>query len=257
MLIAHLSDLHLLEPADGRGLGVRFVSLGRPLDAEARMNKALRAVAAARSAGASHFVFSGDLTETGTAEQFEALARMLATARLAPHEVTLVPGNHDAYDGPDGWRRALEGPLQAFAAGAALDPAKIVEREGVCLLPVDATFHQPVTRSAGRFTPELAAGIERRLRDPALQNTPVVVVVHHPPHPRPGPWHWVDGLLGCGALLDAIAPHPNVTVMHGHLHRSVDLVHGLARVVGASAVVDGSSIALYDVATNRALDLVA
>lgn len=257
MRIAHLSDLHLLEPAQGRGLGVRFVSLGRPLDPGERFRKTLRAIDVARRAGAEHFVFSGDLTETGTAAQFEALAAALAEARLAPDEVTLVPGNHDAYDAPDGWRRALDGPLRAYAPGAALEPAKVVERRGVMVLPVDGTFYQPVTRSAGRMTRELAAAIEQRLRDPALRAAPVVVAIHHPPHRRPGPWHWVDGLLGCDALLSAIARRPNVTLMHGHLHRAVDRGHGLARVVGAGAVVDGARVAVHDVVSNRSLDLVA
>jgi len=33
---------------------------------------------------------------------------------------------------------------------------------------------------------------------------------------------------------------PNVTVAHGHLHRHETRDHGVARVVGAAAVVDGA-----------------
>ena len=78
--IAHLSDLHLLDPhPDGSrsyGFDVRFVSLGRKLDARARMRKVSRALEAAHRAGVDHVVVSGDLTETGTPQQFEPMQGM-------------------------------------------------------------------------------------------------------------------------------------------------------------------------------------
>lgn len=265
MRIAHLSDLHLLEPAARPGFDVRFVSLGRPLDAGDRARKARRAIDAARREGAEHFVFSGDLTETGSRGQFEAFAELLSDAALKPDEVTLVPGNHDMYDAPDAWTRALDGPLRAFGDGAATvrAPGKVVDRGGVVLLPVDTTFHQPVTRSAGRLTEATATALAARLRDPALRRGPIVVVTHHPPHRRPGPWHWVDGMLGCERLLDLVARCPQGVVLHGHLHKTVDRMHGLSRVVGASAVVDDEGdcrahVVVHDIASEpRRLDWVA
>ena len=240
MRIAHLSDMHLLERTERHGFGVHFVSLGRRLDAAGRLDKARAAIAHARAAGADHFLFTGDLTETGEAAQFEALARLLAECNLHGDEVTLVPGNHDAYASPTGFRDALEGPLRPWSRNAAGEPGKIVEVGGAFVMPIDATFHQPVTRSAGRYTDELRAAVERRIADAALAKAPLVLAIHHPPHPRPGPWQWVDGLLGCGQLLDAIARCEHVVVAHGHLHKSGLRTHGLARVVGAAAIVDGA-----------------
>ncbi|HEY1957924.1 MAG TPA: metallophosphoesterase [Polyangiaceae bacterium] len=238
MRIAHLSDMHLLERTERHALAARFVSLGRRLDADGRLDKARAAVAHARAAGAGHFLFTGDLTETGTAAQFEALAGFLAECKLRSEDVTLVPGNHDAYTSATGWRDALEGPLRPWARHAALEPGKIVDLGETFILPLDATFHQPVTRSAGRYTDELRVAVERAASDAAF--TRLLIAIHHPPHPRPGPWQWIDGLLGCGQLLDLIAEREHVTVAHGHLHRAATRIHGRARVIGAAAVVDGA-----------------
>jgi 3',5'-cyclic AMP phosphodiesterase CpdA len=235
MRIAHLSDMHLLEPTERPGFGARFVSLGRRLDAEGRLDKARAAITHARASGAEHYLFTGDLTETGTPAQFEALAALLAECNLRDDEVTLLPGNHDAYTSENGWRDALEGPLRPWAA-----KSDVVELGDAIILPVDATFHQPVTRSAARLTEDLEHALEARLSDPALSRERVIVAIHHPPHPRPGPWHWVDGLLGCKRLLAMIERRENVTVMHGHLHRAQAREHGVAHVIGAAAIVDGA-----------------
>jgi 3',5'-cyclic AMP phosphodiesterase CpdA len=245
MLIAHLTDMHLLERAERQAFDVRFVSLGRRLDAEDRLSKARRAIETARAAGADHYVFTGDLTETGTPAQLEVLAELLFDCNLRPDDVTLLPGNHDAYTSPGVWREALSGSLRAFARNAALEPGKVTDLGGVWLLPVDATFHQPVTRSAARFNDEIETALAARLADPALASAPVVIAIHHPPHPRPGPWHWVDGLLGGKRLLSMIEPRENVMVLHGHLHKAIDRQHGSARVVGGAAIVDGASATLH------------
>ncbi len=257
MLIAHLTDMHLLERTERHAFDVRFVSLGRRLDAEDRLAKARRAIETARAAGAEHYVFTGDLTETGSMAQLEVLAELLFECRLHPDDVTLVPGNHDAYTTPGGWRDALSGPLQAFSRNAALEPGKVVDLGGAWLLPVDATFHQPVTRSAARFNDDIETALAARLADPALDSSPVVIAIHHPPHPRPGPWHWVDGLLGGKRLLSMIEPRENVTVLHGHLHKAVDRAHGFARVLGGAAVVDGSPATLHAIGASRAIERVA
>jgi 3',5'-cyclic AMP phosphodiesterase CpdA len=256
MVVAQLTDLHLLERTERHALAARFVSLGRRLDAEDRLEKARSSILAAKAAGAQHFVFTGDLTETGTQAQFEVLAELLFACRLHPDDVTLLPGNHDAYTTPTGWRDALEGPLRAFARNAATEPGKVVAREGLWILPVDCTFHQPVTRSAGRFDAETEEALQARLDDPACPSA-VLIAIHHPPQPRPGPWHWVDGLLGCKRLLAMIESRANVTVLHGHLHKQLDRMHGHARVMGAGAVVDGAAASLLDVGAPAAAAVVA
>jgi len=119
--IAHLSDVHMLDARPGRdrsgyGMGHRFLSFGRPLDAVGRQRKLVHALSAARRVGASHYVISGDLTEIGAPGEFESLAETLHDSGIAPSRITLVPGNHDLYTSADAWSVALDGPLAAFRA---------------------------------------------------------------------------------------------------------------------------------------------
>lgn len=252
--IAHLSDVHTLELGSSHGLDVRFVSLGRELDAHARVMRLKNAFRVARRVGTDHVVVSGDLTETGTDAQFEVFAAALSETGFTPERVTLVPGNHDAYACPRAWQRALEGPLRPWRATAAKGTGDVVERGGVTFMPVDVSCHQPVTRSAGELRAEVAEGIERRLRDPAFARAPLVLVQHHPPFAhRARWWQWLDGLRGYARLLESLVRHAHVHLLHGHLHEVVDRVvqAGHARVFGAPAIVEDHParprVRVYDV----------
>lgn len=256
--IAHISDVHMLgaSPSEPRGrwsFRHRFLSFGRSLDPGVRKRRLALALAHARSAGADQVVISGDLTEVGLRTEFVALGESLHESGFAPERITLVPGNHDLYSSPDAWRWAIRGPLAAFAASSATDTAgRIVECAGARLLPVDATFHQPVTRSAGVLSPETLSAMERRVSDPGLADKPLVVVQHHPPFLRGTcVWQWIDGLVGSRRLMDMLSAFRHVFVMHGHLHTLVTRSIGdeRPRILGATAVVedrDGPRVRMFD-----------
>jgi 3',5'-cyclic-AMP phosphodiesterase len=254
--IAHLSDVHMLDSRSeaGQKLSVQFLSLGRALDVEGRARKFRRALAAAKRSGAEHFVISGDLTEVGTPEQYEAFASELHDAALEPDSITLVPGNHDAYTSGDAWRRALEGPLRAFASGAADEPGRVVDRGNVIILPIDVSCYQSIARSAAELTQANADALERRLADPGFDHKAVVVVQHHQPfgHARSA-WQWWDGLRGHARLMDLLGRYRPVSLLHGHMHKVLDRLVGLgqSRIFCAPAVVEDAEgeprVRLYDV----------
>jgi 3',5'-cyclic AMP phosphodiesterase CpdA len=265
--IAHLSDVHTLDPAHGRSstryrFATKFVSLGRPVDPRARARKLVRGLAAAKASGADHVVITGDLTEMGDPLEFEHFASLLDDANLPDGGVTLVPGNHDAYTSAAAWRRALEGPLKRYAEASATDPGKLVDRGDIAFLPIDTSCFQSIARSGGLFTPEAARAVQARIDDPALKDKTIVLVMHHPPfvrHTNPIS-EWVDGLRGCKHVLDMLTRHPRVQILHGHMHRVVDRIVDLgkgvasaanrARIFGAPAVVEDADgtprVRLYD-----------
>jgi 3',5'-cyclic-AMP phosphodiesterase len=255
--VAHLSDIHMLEarPATGtHNLSVKFVSLGRSLDGKGRARKLRRALAAAERSGADHFVISGDLTEVGTPEQYEAFAEELHDSAIHPERFTLVPGNHDAYTTGDAWKRALEGPLRAFASGAADRPGRVVDRGDMVILPIDVSCHQSITRSAAELTPENADALERRLADPGFNHKAMIVVQHHQPfgHARSA-WQWLDGLRGHARLMDLLVRYRTVSLLHGHMHKVLDRLVGIgkSRIFCAPAIVEDAEdeprVRLYDV----------
>jgi 3',5'-cyclic AMP phosphodiesterase CpdA len=236
---------------------VRFLSFGRPLDAEGRQHKLKRSLDTAKRVGATHFVLSGDLTEIGAPGEYETLAEVLHDSGISPDRMTLVPGNHDLYSSADGWKWALEGPLAAFRRNSPAEPGKIVDVGGASILPVDATFHQPVTRSAGLLEDGALDAIERRAADPTLGQRPLVVVQHHPPFVRKtSALHWIDGLVGARRMMAMLETFRHLWVLHGHLHAIVDraLGCGVSRICGATAVVDDKDearVRLYDVREGR------
>src|SRR6266852_7741094 len=153
--IAHLTDLHLLE--DRHWLRDRwararlsYLSFGRELDPSLRRQRFSRALAMARVAGPDHLLITGDLTEDGVDAQFEVLDELLAESRIPAEQITLVPGNHDAYVDQAAWGRALAGPLRRYAPTST--PGTIVRLPDAVLLPISTAMHQYWTRSAGHIS---------------------------------------------------------------------------------------------------------
>jgi len=256
--IAHLSDVHILERRganDGSySISTRMVSVHRRLDDNARALKMKAALESAKRARADHIVISGDLTELGTPQQFERFAEVLHDSNIDAARVTLVPGNHDAYDSSHGWKNAMAGPLRAYASSSATEPGRAIERETFTILPVDASRHQSIARSGGELTEAAAEALQRRIEDSALRAQATIVVVHHPPFGNDrNPWHFIDGLRGHDRLLNLLVKHPQLHVLHGHRHRIVDRIvgGGKNRVFGASATVDDAPsrprVRLYEV----------
>ncbi len=259
MRVAHVSDVHMLEsrPAVGSTYtwSVRLVSYARRLDFTSRARKLSRALTSAALCGATHFVISGDLTEIGSDAQFDAFAAALHDAKITPENVTLVPGNHDAYTSANGWARALDGPLRAFRGSSAHAPGSVVDRGDVVFLPVDSSCFQSIARSGGHVTDATALAIESRLADPAFKGRAVVLVQHHPPYAhKSGAWNWIDGLRGAARLTELLSRSENVQLLHGHLHRATEHILGKSRIFGAPAVVDDGETArvrFYDVEGDR------
>ncbi len=246
--VAHLSDLHLLEDnhEERRGAARRrlaYISLGRAYEPRARRDRAARALAAARSSGADHLVLTGDLTEDGAPAQFTILAELLAASGWAPERVTLIPGNHDAYDGAAAWDDALSGPLGAYRTTSTLGAP--VRLHGLTILPLSTSVAQHYTRSRGELQEGALAAVESAAADSRRSGAALVLAMHHPPRRNPLlPLQWIDGFrdhVALGALLGA---HDHVHVLHGHTHLATD--HAVRpgatpRIFATEAVVDGSS----------------
>lgn len=233
--MAHLSDFHLVEPGHAERRGedwwrLRYLSLRRPIDAEARIARARSALAAA--AGADHLVLTGDLTEDARDEQFALVAELLAESPFRPEQVTLVPGNHDAY-APDAWSRALDGPLAAWAPTSR----GLVELADALIVPLSTAVEQFWTRSSGVLAelPDLGELLDQA-RDRA-----VLLALHHPPfrvlH------HWVHGLANHGDVRELLAAHGTLHCLHGHTHRATSrtLDGDAPRVFCVEAVAESAS----------------
>lgn len=217
MRLAHLSDFHLLAPADPPDWRLRCLAAWRPVDRDGRYERAVRALRVA--AGADVIVITGDLTETGSAGQFGVFADALVEAGVDPDQVVLLPGNHDRYGVRDGWELALAGPLSAFGHAARSGRGVFLERGGLRLTAIDVTRWQGFVRSTGFFTDAERRHLAASLGRVDGEGRHAIVALHHAPerHPVP-PWHWVNGLDGTGALYEVLGSRPR-SLLHGHVHR--------------------------------------
>lgn len=221
--IAHLSDLHLLEEDCRSRTGLAryrlaFLSTGVRLDVALRRQRALRALRRARQLGVDHVLITGDLTEDGTPDQYESLAEVLDESGLPPEQVTLVPGNHDAYSDPAAWRQALAGPLAAYRETSA-EGAVTVCGDAV-IRPVSTVMDaQHFTRAAGVVRAGALDGIRALAADGVSASRTLIVAQHHAPLGATNPvWNYFDGTMGATAMRDLLAELPALHVVHGHVH---------------------------------------
>lgn len=246
--IAHLSDLHLVEQDPSRRsrahrFRLSWLTMLCPLDIERRRRRALEAFEQAYASGADHLVITGDLTEDGMPGQFEMLASVLAESRWPASRVTLVPGNHDAYNDGAAFNQALDGPLRPYretsAAGAVLPIA------GAVLVAVSTAFHQAFTRSAGALERESLETIEAAARQARKKGVPLIVAQHHPPLGYSlQPFQWIDGFQQHRELTALLLEHDHAHVLHGHTHVAADRPvrsGAMARIFSAEAVVNSAA----------------
>jgi Icc protein len=223
-ILAHLSDLHLIERNHHRRSGLAkqrlaFLSAGSPLNADARMQRVAASLQSVRRAGADHLLITGDLTEDGTPAQFEVLAEVLHRSGVDPSHITLVPGNHDGYAEVGAFARALEGPLRAFRDTSAAGNHTVLP--SALIVPISTVIEgQWFARSNGQMRHEDVLAIRRLSSDRISHGRALVVAQHHPPSHHPVfALEWVDGVKNAMAMRELLLERTRVHVVHGHVHR--------------------------------------
>ncbi len=254
MRIAHLSDLHVLD-LDGVGarrfLNKRFtgwVNLRVKREHKHRPGH-VRAVAEEVSASKpDHVVITGDLTNLALQTEFAAVSRLLEeTLELDPHQISVVPGNHDLYTrGAMRSRRFstylapyVQSDLPHLAANLPLGRFPFVKlQDHVAIIGLTSAVPRPPLMASGVLgRAQLAALIEILAHDDVKSRVPVVLL-HHPPHNPPSKVKTVvEGLWDADGLRDALRGVPSGLVLHGHLHRRLqtDLTSSVGRMLSVGA----------------------
>jgi 3',5'-cyclic AMP phosphodiesterase CpdA len=256
--IAHVSDLHVLSP---RGFEWRGALFNKRLTGYANLvlqrgrvfrSEYLRSVLAAAGAWADHVVVTGDVTNLSLEREFvQARALLDDLARVA--EVTVVPGNHDAYlPSVHAEQRFLRhfGPflrsdLPALAVDAEADPFPCVKLRGpVAVIALSSALPRPLFVASGRIGPGQLAALEAIFAHPEVARRTPVVLVHHPPvDDRSRIRVLRDGLVDAERLRVALAPLARGLVLFGHLHVRVRRPIAPA---GSGVVAYGASGAALD-----------
>jgi 3',5'-cyclic AMP phosphodiesterase CpdA len=225
-VLAHLSDPHipplprprLAELAGKRLLG--FVNWRLRRRALHRADVLAAVVDDLKAAQPDHVVVTGDLANIALPAEFGP-ARAWLDRLGTPHDVTVIPGNHDAYVRATG-AHALQywAPYMRGDDGHASSDFPFVRRRGpLALIALSSALPTGLFMATGRLGREQLSLLAKHLRRLAAEGAFRVVLIHHPPA-GVRPWH--KRLTDAKALLDVLQAHGAELVLHGHDHcRSV------------------------------------
>jgi 3',5'-cyclic AMP phosphodiesterase CpdA len=235
-LLAHLSDPHLAplptprigELASKRLLG--YLNWVRKRHAIHRRDVLAAIVADLHAAKPDHIAVTGDLVNIALPAEIANAARWLETLG-PPAQVSLVPGNHDAY--VPGAVELCTGIWASYIAGDAAGGANMRSmdeafpflhiRGQVALIGVSTAVATGPFLATGRLGARQITRMSRLLA--ATADRFRVVLIHHPPHVAPK--SRFKRLVDAAAFRDAIASAGAELVIHGHDHvRSLDYIDG-------------------------------
>jgi 3',5'-cyclic AMP phosphodiesterase CpdA len=237
--LAHLSDVHLgnlrLPRLDfmlsKRLLGFLSWHLRRKAIHQGPVLDAL--LADLHAARPDHTVVTGDLVNISLPAEFTRAAAWLKELG-PPQDVSVIPGNHDAYV-PMDWGRSLA--LWAdYMAGATSDDREqrptgpddfpYLRRRGpLAIIGVSSAVPMPPHMAAGRVGTSQMHRLGHLLAGTRPEGRCRVVLIHHPPLPGPASKH--KQLLDSAEFRAVIAAHGAELILHGHTHCS-----GLAHIAG-------------------------
>ena len=169
-----------------------------------------------------HIAITGDLTHLGTPLEFDEAATWLRRVGR-PEDVTVVPGNHDAYVSEPWaktfslWAQYMASDGQAFEDGDSMFPSLRI-RGRFALIGVNSAFPSLPLLATGHVGPLQLGALSRLLRQTGASGMFRILLIHHPP--VPGSIKWRKRLTDAEALASLIEECGVELVLHGHAHRS-------------------------------------
>lgn len=224
--LAHLSDIHLgpLPAVAYRDLISKritgYINWRRNRAANLHEGVIDAIVADLKAAIPDHVIVSGDLMNLALDGEVELSRLWLETLGL-PQDVSVVPGNHDAYV-PGALDRACRSWGPWMHGDGEKEPARIGHfpfmrvRGGIAIIGVSSARATGPFMASGFFGDGQAKRLSALL-DSARDNGHCrVVAIHHPPVRGAAAAH--KRLLGIGRFQKVIERHGAELVLHGHTH---------------------------------------
>ncbi len=221
---AHLSDPHnplTAQPSFRQLLNKRFLgylSWHRKRHLRHRPEVLDAVLSDIRQAGPDHIMVSGDLVNIALPEEFAASRRWLESVGPS-HDVTVIPGNHDAYV-----RVSFEQGIGQWAPWMLGDKVTEVSfpflrrRGPVAFVMLSTATVTPPLMASGTLGKAQLNRLEQLLGQLRQENVFRVVVLHHPPEDHPTKAR--KALRDRAAFRDVIARTGAELILHGHQHHS-------------------------------------
>jgi 3',5'-cyclic AMP phosphodiesterase CpdA len=245
--LAHLSDPHLpplpaarlRDLAGKRALGYLNWTRNRHKYHRREVLDAL--VADMQAQRPDHIAVTGDLVNLALEAEFTPARAWLETVGT-PREVTVVPGNHDAY--VRATRHHFAGAFEQYLSGdAGTDGAlfPFVRRRGpLALLGMSSAVPTAPLMATGRLGRAQLDALDRHLAQLSTDDAFRVLLVHHPLHSDSR----MKRLTDSKALRAVLKRRGVELVLHGHDHiHSTMWFEGADRQIPAIGVPSASALA--------------
>jgi 3',5'-cyclic AMP phosphodiesterase CpdA len=255
--LAHVTDPHFRSFTGARAsdfLGKRAVGVLNIVVNRRRKHKmellvGLSADLAARQV--DHLALTGDLSNVSLTSEWDEARRWIDGYGASAEDVTVIPGNHDAYVEEvveAGTFERLFAPFQTAELRPGRETYPFARlRDGVALVGVNSCVATGDLGAWGEIGGAQLGRLEALLGAPELAGRTRVVLIHHPPVlVRPGEHR---NLRDRAALAQVLARTGAELVLHGHDH--ADERTTLAGPGGAAIPVVGAGSASYSGAADR------
>jgi 3',5'-cyclic AMP phosphodiesterase CpdA len=234
--LAHISDPHLgpLPPVRWRDLASKrvtgYVNWQRHRGKAMASPTLLQIMADLAAQKADHLAITGDLVNLGLDAEVEN-AKAWLEAQGTPEDISVVPGNHDAYV-PGALAKACKS-WQAFMSGdvpkgpdAPQDMFPYLRvRDAVAIIGVSSAIATSPFLARGAFRSGQARWLAQILDDCGKRGLFRVILIHHPPVRGAAALH--KRLFGIGLFQKTVMQHGAELVLHGHTHQpTVNFIQG-------------------------------
>ena len=250
--LGHLSDLHLISARDlspsellnKRILGYFSWRLHRHISHRREVLSAL--LQKLQSMHMDHIVITGDLTHLGRPAEYSRALKFLHKLG-PPSDVTVIPGNHDAYIAVDWqqtyalWTRYLSGD-SGSVSGQGTQNRKpefpmLRIRGQTALIGVSTARPSAPLFATGRVGQLQLQKLENLLVESGRQGLFRVVLIHHPP--VSGVVQWRKRLTDAKNFGAVVKRCGAELILHGHVHRrsitQLPTPHGQVPVISVSS----------------------
>jgi 3',5'-cyclic AMP phosphodiesterase CpdA len=250
--LAHLTDPHLADHHDIRFsdlLNKRFFGylkwrLKRSSSHHGEVLESL--IDDVRASQPDHIAITGDLTHLGLPTEFLKAKQLLSTLG-APSEVTVIPGNHDAYvaaaleHGLSHWVEYIVSDKQEITDGETVSSGTLFPilrvRGSVALIGISTARPCSIFLAVGRIGKEQRRRFKELLIETGQKGLFRVILIHHPP--VSGIVNWRKRLTDAEAFRAIVQQHGAELILHGHAHRlsqtQMKTPNGYAPVIGISS----------------------
>jgi 3',5'-cyclic AMP phosphodiesterase CpdA len=245
--LAHLSDPHLppLPAARIRDLAGKrafgYLNWTRNRHKYHRREVLDALVADLQAQRPDHIAVTGDLVNLALEAEFTPAQAWLESVGT-PQQVTVVPGNHDAY--VRATRHHFAGAFEKYLRGDAVvdgAPFPFVRRRGpLALIGVSSAVPTLPLMATGRLGRAQLDALDRHLADLSTEDAFRVLLVHHPLQSDSR----MKQLTDSKALRAVLKRRGVELILHGHDHiHSTTWVEGVDRQIPAIGVPSASALA--------------